>query len=109
MTAPLEHLLTRFKADPNTVFSPEELELLAAAAPTETWAAKAVALYHARRQDYSKLVTLAEGLVEREPTSDNIINLAVTYRGLGRYAESVELLSRNEQRVDPIRCHDLLA
>jgi hypothetical protein len=104
----LEDLVSRFKRDPDTAFTAGELEVLSRSAASELWAAKALAIHYAKKNEFAKLVPHAERLVEAEPTSENLINLAVTYRALKDYQKCVDMLARNEKRIEPIRFHDLM-
>lgn len=108
MVAALEHLLDRFKRDPNANFSSEEMHILEMAAEAELWAAKAVAVHYAKKGDFGKVLGLAKRLAETEPTSENLINLAATYRGLKDYVKCIDVLKQNAPHIDPVRYHDLM-
>jgi hypothetical protein len=103
-----EHLIARFKRAPDVDMTASEIELLLQFGGSDLWAAKALALHYAKKNDYTKLKPYAERLAQAEPSGENLFNLAVTYRYLGDYARCVEVLIKNEAQLDPTRFHDLM-
>ncbi len=77
-------LAAAFRADPNRTFSGAEAATLAAAAGRDLWAAKAAALHHFRNGEFERALSLMESVVEREGSRENIRNVAVALRSLGR-------------------------
>ena len=104
----LPDLLAKFRQNPNMELSHDELDTLQTASMSDVWAAKAIALHYAKLNDFSKVLIPAEKVAKDEPTSENLINLAVTYRGLKQYSKCIEFLKHNESRIDPIRFNDLM-
>src|SRR5262249_13085427 len=108
MPSRLDEGLARFKRDPDTVLTGDEIDLLLQPGESDTWVTKALVLHYAKKGEFAKLRPYAERLVKAEPTSNNLINLAVTYRGLKEYSTCIEVLTQNEARINPIRFHDLM-
>ncbi|MEA3014627.1 MAG: hypothetical protein QOD42_3172 [Sphingomonadales bacterium] len=106
--APALRLAAAFRADPNRPFSGEEAEILAAAAGGDRWAAKAAALHFFRNRDFERALTLMTSVVEREATPENVRNVAVALRSLGRAREAVDWMESRRDGFDPIEYHDVL-
>lgn len=106
--AAAESLAAAFRADPNRAFSREEAAILAAAAGTDLWAAKAAALHYFKARDFERAAALMRGVAEREPNPENIRNVAVALRSLGRFEEAVAWVESRRAGFDPIELHDLL-
>lgn len=101
-------LAAAFRQDPNRAFSPEEAAILAAAADTDLWAAKAAALHHFRTGDFDRALGLMQSVVEREASPENVKNVAVALRSLGRIEEAVAWMESRPDQFDPIEYHDVL-
>lgn len=106
--APASRLAAAFRADPNRAFSSEEAEILAAAAGGDLWAAKAAALHFFRNRDFERALTLMTSVAEREATPENVKNVAVALRSLGRAEEAVEWVESRKEEFDAIEYHDVL-
>ena len=85
--------------------------MLAAAAGGDLWAAKAAALHHFRNGDFEPALALMQSVVEREANPENVKNVAVALRSVGRIQEAVEWMESRERRVrsDRISRRALLA
>lgn len=105
--APALRLAAAFRADPNRPFSGEEAEILAAAAG-DLWAAKAAALHFFRNRDFERALALMTSVVEREATPENVRNVAVALRSLGRAQEAVDWIESRREQFDTIEYHDVL-
>jgi predicted Zn-dependent protease len=101
-------LVACFKKDVNVQFTPAEAAILAAKADRDLWAAKAAALYYFKAGDLPRALALSKKLATRQPTDENICNVAVIYRETKQFAECIAWLNANERHLDPIRFHDLL-
>jgi hypothetical protein len=101
-------LVASFKADPNRAFTDAEAETLAAAAPTDLWAAKAAAIHFFRNKDLDRSLGLMTLVAEREPSSENIRNVAVAMRSLRQFKEAVQWLEDRRDAIDPIELNDML-
>lgn len=106
--APASRLAAAFRADPNRPFSGEEAEILAAAAGGDLWAAKAAALHFFRNRDFERALALMTSVVEREATPENVRNVAVALRSLGRAREAVDWMESRKHGFDRIEYHDVL-
>lgn len=103
-----EALTAAFRANPNREFSDAQAETLAAAADEDLWAAKAAGLHFFRKQDLPRSLDLLLTVADREPTSENVKNVAVMLRRLGRFEEAVRWLEQKGSFIDPIELNDLL-
>jgi tetratricopeptide (TPR) repeat protein len=103
-----DQLVAAFKANPNRIFSDEEALCLAAAADREIWAAKAAALHHFRNKDFEPALVLMHTVLDREPSAENVKNIAVALRSLGRFQEAADWIEGRRESFDPIEYHDLL-
>lgn len=101
-------LVAAFKADPDRQFSETEAETLALAAPSDLWAAKAAAIHFFRKQDLARSVELMTDVAQREPSSENVKNVAVALRSQRRFEEAVAWLEARRDAIDPIELNDLL-
>jgi tetratricopeptide (TPR) repeat protein len=101
-------LVARFKKDADVQFTPAEAAVLVAKADRDLWAAKAAALYYFKARDLPRALALSKEIATRQPTAENICNVAVLYRETRQFAECIAWLNANERHVDPIRFHDLL-
>ena len=101
-------LTAAFRANPNRRFTPEEAEALAAAGDRDLWAAKAAALHHFKGSDFEPALALMTKVAEREPSPENVKNVAVVLRSLGRFQDAVDWMAGREAGFDPIEYHDLL-
>lgn len=101
-------LVAAFKADPNRQFSDSEAEVLARAADDDLWAAKAAAIHFYRKQDLERSAELMTSVATREPSSENIKNVAVALRALRRYEDALAWLEDKGKAVDPAELADLL-
>ncbi|HYI43240.1 MAG TPA: hypothetical protein VD768_06430 [Sphingomicrobium sp.] len=101
-------LVAEFKANPNRLFSDSEAEALAGAAGDDLWAAKAAAMHFYRKKDLPRSLELMASVAEREPTGENIKNVAVAMRAAGRFKEAVQWLEARQGALDPIELNDLL-
>jgi hypothetical protein len=101
-------LVAAFKSNPNRIFSDREGEALAAASDREIWAAKAAALHCFRQGDVARALAFAHSVVAREPNSENVKNVAVALRDLGRYEEAAAWIEGRKQLFHRIEYHDLL-
>lgn len=101
-------LTAAFRADPNRKFSGEEADILAAAAGRDLWSAKAAALHHFRNGDFERALALMTGVVEREATPENVKNVAVALRSLGRFQEAVDWMESRKDGFEPTEYHDVL-
>ena len=108
MTDAAKKLVVRFKTNPNCEFTPAEAETLATAADRDLWAAKAAALYYFKTNDLPRALLLMQKVARREPTDENIRNVAILYRDTGQFSESIAWLNANERHLDAVRFHDLL-
>ena len=106
--ASAEQLVAAFKANPNRRFSTEQADVLAAAADRDIWAAKAAALHHFRNEDFERALALMRAVMEREPSAENIKNVAVALRSLGRAQEAVDWIESRGDGLAPIEYHDVL-
>lgn len=98
-----------FKANPDRRFSEEEAAALAAAASGDVWAAKAAALHYFRSENFEAALALMRSVLDREPGAENVRNVAVALRSLGRFQEAVDWIEGRRQSFDPIEYHDLLS
>src|SRR4249919_4218056 len=101
-------LAAAFRADPNRKFSGEEAEILAAASGEDLWAAKAAALHHFRNGAFEPALALMRSVVEREPNPENVKNVAVALRSVGRIQEAVDWIESRKDGFDPVEYHDVL-
>ena len=101
-------LTAAFRADPNRIFTAAEAETLAAAGEGDLWAAKAAALHHFRNGDFERALTLMTSVVEREATPENVRNVAVALRSVGRAQEAVDWMESRKHGFDRIEYHDVL-
>lgn len=106
--ASAEQLVAAFKANPNRRFSPGQAEMLEAAADRDIWAAKAAALHHFRNEDYERALVLMRAVLEREPSAENIKNIAVALRSLGRAREALDWVESRGDAMAPIERSDML-
>jgi tetratricopeptide (TPR) repeat protein len=104
----VEKLVAAFKADPDLKFADEEADRLAAAADDDVWAAKAAALHYFRSGNFEAALALMRTVLDREPGAENVRNVAVTLRSLGRFQEAAEWIEARRESFDPIEYHDLL-
>ena len=81
---------------------------MAAAAGGDLWAAKAAALHHFRNSDFERALALMMSVAEREGTPENVKNVAVALRSLGRAQEAVEWMESRKAEFDAIEYHDVL-
>jgi hypothetical protein len=95
-------LVARFRADPHTRFTPEELAVLTAAADNEIVAAKAVAMQAARAGDHATVLEMSKRIAEKEPSSRAIMNVAIAHRHHHRYAEARDWVLAHMEAIDPI-------
>lgn len=103
-----EQLIAAFKADPNRRFSDAEAEILGAASDREIWAAKAAALHHFRKDEFERALAFMLGVLDRETSAENVKNVAVALRSLGRHQEAVDWVESRKAAFNPIEYHDLL-
>jgi tetratricopeptide (TPR) repeat protein len=103
-----EHLAAAFRADPNRKFSAAEAEILAAASGGDLWAAKAAALHHFRNGAFEPALALMQSVVEREANPENVKNVAVALRSVGRIQEAVDWMESRGDGFDRIEYHDVL-
>ncbi|HEV7660424.1 MAG TPA: hypothetical protein VGO55_11315 [Allosphingosinicella sp.] len=101
-------LTAAFRADPNRRFTAAQAETLAAAGGDDLWAAKAAALHHFRNSDFERALALMLSVAEREGTAENVKNVAVALRSLGRAQEAVEWMEGRKDAFDAIEYHDVL-
>lgn len=101
-------LTAAFRADPNRRFTADQAELLAAAGDADLWAAKAAALHHFRAGDFERALGLMMSVAAREATPENLRNVAVALRSLGRAGEAVAWMEGRGDGFDRIEYHDLL-
>jgi tetratricopeptide (TPR) repeat protein len=104
----VEKLVAAFKADPDLKFADAEADRLAAAADDDVWAAKAAALHYFRSGNFEAALALMRTVLDREPGAENVRNVAVTLRSLGRFQEAAEWIEARRESFDPIEYHDLL-
>jgi tetratricopeptide (TPR) repeat protein len=103
-----EQLAASFKADPDRRFSEEEAATLAAAADGDVWAAKAAALHYFRIENFEAALAFMRTVLDREPGAENVRNVAVALRSLGRLQEAADWIEGRRESFDPIEYHDLL-
>lgn len=103
-----EALVAAFRANPDRTFSDREAEILAAAADRNIWAAKAAALHCFRRGDLERALAFARSVMAREPSAENVKNVAVALRDQGRHQEAADWIEDRKDLFDPIEYHDLL-
>ena len=108
MNVEVKKLVSRFKTNPNCKFSPAEATTLATAADCDLWAAKAAALHYFKTHDLPRALILMQKVARREPTDENIRNVAILHRDTRQFAESIAWLNANERHLDAVRFHDLL-
>jgi hypothetical protein len=101
-------LVAEFKANPNRSFTDAEAEALTAAAGADLWAAKAAAMHFYRNKDLPRSLELMTSVADREPSTENVKNVAVALRSLRRFDEAVQWLEDKRDAVDPIELNDLL-
>jgi tetratricopeptide (TPR) repeat protein len=101
-------LTAAFRADPNRRFTAAQAETLAAAGGEDLWAAKAAALHHFRTGDFERALSLMTSVVEREATPENVRNVAVALRSLGRAQEAVDWMESRKDGFDRVEYHDVL-
>src|SRR6185295_17395766 len=101
-------LVASFKANPDRRFSEEEAAALAAAADGDLWAAKAAALHCFRNKRYEAALALTRSVLDREPGAENVRNVAVALRSLGRFQDAADWVENRRESFDPIEYHDLL-
>jgi tetratricopeptide (TPR) repeat protein len=107
-TMSVARLTAAFRADPNRRFTAAEAETLAAAGDQDLWAAKAAALHHFRTGDFERAFALMTSVVEREATPENVRNVAVALRSLGRAQEAIDWMESRRDGFDRIEYHDVL-
>ncbi len=108
MAGDAEALLKRFAESPDSAFAPEEVELLAGAAPGNTQAAKIAALQYFKAKDFERCIALTELIFEREKNRENAVNLVVALREAGKPEAAVSVLSANRRLHEPPTYHDLM-
>jgi hypothetical protein len=96
----LTELIDALRRNPGLTLSGEDLALLAPAAETEIWAAKALLLDHVKAKRFDQCLPLLEAIVALEPTSENVCNMAVGLRSVGRDQAAIDFLRRREASVD---------
>jgi hypothetical protein len=101
-------LIADIRRNPARQFSDAELGLLATVAHEEVWAAKALMLANAQAQRFDRCLPLLEHIARLEPTGENVCNLAVGLRSVGRHADAIGLLLAREAVVDRIDFCDLM-
>jgi len=101
-------LVASFRANPDRRFSEVEAASLAAAADSDLWAAKAAALHYFRSENFEAALALTRKVLDREPGAENVRNVAVALRSLGRFEEVVDWVADRRESFDPIEYHDLL-
>lgn len=101
-------LVAAFKAQPDRSFAPDEIACLTAVSDSDLWAAKVVGLHHYKAGALDRALPMMRSIAEREPTSENIKNIAVMLRGLERPQEAIAWLEAHRARVEPILYNDLL-
>jgi hypothetical protein len=101
-------LTAAFRADPNRRFTAAQAETLAAAGGEDLWAAKAAALHHFRTSDFERALALMLSVAEREGSPENVKNVAVALRSLGRAREAVAWMESRKDAFDRIEYHDVL-
>ena len=101
-------LTAAFRADPNRRFTAPEAEMLAGAGDEDLWAAKAAALHNFRNGDFERALALMMSVVDREATPENVKNVAVTLRSLGRAQEAADWMESRKDGFDAIEYHDVL-
>jgi hypothetical protein len=101
-------LIAAFRRDPNLEFSEAELKEIEPAASDDVWAAKAIALHHIRAKDFASALPLLERIPIMEPSQENICNLIVGLRSLGRYDRAIRTLVANQKSLDRIVYCDLI-
>jgi tetratricopeptide (TPR) repeat protein len=107
-TMSVTELIAAFRADPNRSFTAAQAEVLAAAGEEDLWAAKAAALHHFRNAGFERALALMMSVAERERTPENVKNVAVALRSLGRAQEAVEWMEGRRDEFDAIEYHDVL-
>lgn len=108
MSEDVAGLVKRFLADTNAVFSDEELARLDAAAATELWPAKVAGYQHFKRRNLPQAALLMARVAAREPTTENIINLAVLHRDARNFEAALAVLTARQAELEPIRYHDMM-
>jgi tetratricopeptide (TPR) repeat protein len=101
-------LVASFKANPDRRFSEAEAAALAAAAGADVWAAKAAGLHYFRSENFEAALALMRTVLDREPGAENVRNVAVALRSLGRFQEAADWIEARRESFDPIEYHDLL-
>ena len=81
---------------------------LAGASGGDLWAAKAAALHFFRNRSFDRACSLMISVADREPNPENVKNVAVALRSLGRAKEAVEWMEARPDSFDAIEYHDLL-
>lgn len=104
----IEQLIGLVRRDPGRLLSEAEVELLSTVAHSELWAAKALMLAHARAGRFDQCLPLLETILALQPSSENIANLAVGLRSLGRYQDAIRFLLDHEAHIDRISFCDLM-
>jgi len=108
MSVDVADLVERFRSDTNAGFSDDELAKLDAAATTDLWAAKIAGYLHFKRRNLPQAALLMARVAAREPSSENIINLAVLHRDAGNLEAAVAVLTARQAELEPIRFHDMM-
>lgn len=108
MSDDLAELVARFRADTAADYSDEELARLDAAAEDDIWAAKIAGYQHFRRRNLPQAALLMTRVVTREPTTENIVNLAVLHRDAGNLQAAVAVLTARKNEIEAIRFHDMM-
>jgi len=108
MSDDVAELVARFRANTAADYSDEELARLETAAEDDIWAAKIAGYQHFRRRNLPKAALLMSRVASREPTSENIVNVAVLHRDAGNLEAAVAVLTARKDEIEPIRFHDMM-
>lgn len=108
MSDDVTELVARFRGNTEAAYSDEELARLDAAAATDLWAAKIAGYQHFRRRNLPQAALLMTRVLAREPTVENIVNLAVLHRDAGNLDAAVAVLTARKDELEPIRFHDMM-
>jgi len=108
MTPSTTELIARFKQQPDSEFSAEELEQLADASASDVFAAKIAALQYFRAKNFARCIELTERVLERERSEENVVNFVVALRGVKELAKALAVLEKYETVLDRRVFHDLM-
>ncbi len=108
MSDDVAELVARFRANTSADYTDEELATLDAAAADDLWAAKIAGYQHFRRRNLPQAALLMTRVLAREPSTENIVNLAVLHRDAGNLDAAVAVLTARQAELEPIRFHDMM-